>query len=119
MVTKEHHLVKLVKLVNEVYHESPCDSTAPGRPPLYTPHMMLKVYLVMMVKKIKTYQALHRYLRQNPKLLQACGLRSVPSRRTLSRRLKSFSPGVADADPRSGQADNRRGNRQSKGNGDG
>lgn len=104
MVTKEHHLVKLMKLVSEVYHSFPSDSTVRGRPPLYTPRMMLKVYLVMVLKKIKTFQALHRYLEQNPPVLQACDLRSVPSRRTLSRRLKSFSPGGEKANPGFGQA---------------
>ena len=103
MVTKEHHLVKLVKLVNKVYHIFPSDSTVRGRPPLYAPFMMLKIYLVMMVKMIKTFKALHRYLEQNPHVVEACGLKSIPSRRTLSRRLKSFSPGGAQADTGFGQ----------------
>ena len=103
MVTREHHLVKLMKLVNEVYHTFPSDSTVLGRPPLYTPLMMLKVYLVMVIKKIKTFQALHRYLEQNAPVCEACGLKSVPSRRTLARRLKSFSPGGAQANSSFGQ----------------
>lgn len=104
MVTKEHHLVKLVKLVNEVYHSFPSDSTVRGRPPLYTPPVMLTVYVVMALKKLKSFQALHRYLEQNPRVAEACGLRSVPSRRTLSQRLKSFSPGTQEANPGSGRA---------------
>ncbi len=59
---------------------------------------MFKVFLGRVLKRIKHFKTLHKVLAQNPTIRQACGLHALPDRRTLGRRLKSFSPGAWEAD---------------------
>jgi hypothetical protein len=61
-----------------------------GRPRVYADGVMLKVFLLMTLQRIGTYQGLHRYLAEEPRLRERLGLPRLPSRRTLGRRLKSF-----------------------------
>ena len=63
-----------------------------GRPPIYSNEVLTKVYFVMLSKGIKEFKALWRYLRDNPKVRKKCGSRQLPSRTTLSRRMRNFSP---------------------------
>jgi transposase len=63
-----------------------------GRPATYSEEVMTKVYFVMLSKGIKEFKALWRYLKDNPQVRKKCGLKQLPSRTTLSRRMRNFSP---------------------------
>lgn len=63
-----------------------------GRPPLYSNDVLTKVYFTMLTKGIKEFKALWRYLKDNPEIREKCGLKQLPSRTTLSRRMRNFSP---------------------------
>lgn len=63
-----------------------------GRPSIYSDDVMAKVSFVMLTKGIKEFKALWRYLKENPEIREKCGLKTLPHRTTLMRRLKNFSP---------------------------
>ncbi len=92
MVNNNSPLVQILSLVDEVYEAEGPKPMGRGRPRTYQDLVILKVFIVMVIKRIKTFKGLHRYLLQNPTIQRRCGLPSLPSRRTLGRRLKSFSP---------------------------
>lgn len=103
MVKNPAALVKLLDLVDETVRDG--DGRRPrGRPPVYADGAMLKVFLVMTLHRIGTYQGLHRFLADEPLLRERLGLARLPSRRTLGRRLKSFL-----REPGNGQAGRRQG----------
>ena len=103
MVAEDHTLIKLLALVDELYVEKDDAPPSRGRPPNYPDLVMLKVFIVMSLKRIKHFKTLHRFLEQNPRIRESCGLCSLPSRRTLGRRLKSFSPFAQEADTNLGE----------------
>ena len=92
MVNNNNPLVEILRLVDEVSEAEGYKPMGRGRPRTYQDLVILKVFIVMVIKRIKTFKGLHRYLFQNPTIQRLCGLPSLPSRRTLGRRLKSFSP---------------------------
>jgi hypothetical protein len=92
MVNNNNHLVQILRLVDDVYEAEDPKPIGRGRPKTYRDLVVLKIFIVMVIKRIKTFKGLHRYLQQNPTIQKHCGLPSLPSRRTLGRRLKSFSP---------------------------
>ncbi|HEU5394561.1 MAG TPA: hypothetical protein VFV36_07125 [Candidatus Methylomirabilis sp.] len=89
MVTNQAALVKLLDLVDETVLDGD-GRRLRGRPRVYGDGVMLKVFLLMTLQRIGTYQGLHRYLAEEPLLRERLGLPRLPSRRTLGRRLKSF-----------------------------
>ena len=92
MVSKTSSLIKLLKLMDEVYELEEQEQKGRGRPKIYSQLTILKVFVVMILKKIKSFKGLHRYLEQNPTVRKYCSLKSVPDRITLGRRLKVISP---------------------------
>lgn len=98
MVTNRAALVKLLDLVDESVREGD-GRRLRGRPRVYADGVMLKVFLVMTLQRIGTYQGLHRYLAEEPLLRERLGLPRLPSRRTLGRRLKSFLREQGDGAP--------------------
>ena len=111
MVAEDHTLIKLLALVDELYAEEEDSPRPVGRPPDYTELVMLKVFIVMVLKRIKHFKTLHKFLDQNPTICKACGLPSLPDRRTLGRRLKSFPPFAQETDSSFWQETGRRGHR--------
>jgi transposase len=63
-----------------------------GRPAKYSDEVMTKISFVMLSKGIKEFKALWRYLKDNPQVRKSCGLKQLPDRTTLMRRLKNFPP---------------------------
>jgi len=63
-----------------------------GRPAKYSDDTMAKVSFVMLTEGIKEFKALWRYLKAHPEIRKKCGLKELPDRTTLMRRLKNFSP---------------------------
>lgn len=63
-----------------------------GRPPSYREVAMLKAFVLMMGKQIKTFSGLWSYLSQQPEVARRCGFETLPHRCTFSRRLKAISP---------------------------
>lgn len=98
MVSETSPLIKLLKLMDEVYDSKEQEEKGRGRPKVYSQLTILKVFVVMMLKKIKSFKGLHRYLEQNPTVCEYCGLPRLPDRRTLGRRLKVISPSSQEAD---------------------
>jgi len=98
MVAEGHTLIRLLKIVDELYQKEKEVKRNRGRPVHYSELVMLKIFLVMVLKRIKHFKSLPKFLAQNPRLREACGLQSLPDRRTLGRRLKSFSPLALGAD---------------------
>lgn len=63
-----------------------------GRPAKYSDDTISKISFVMLSKGIKEFKALWRYLKAHPEIRKSCGLKTLPDRTTLMRRLKNFSP---------------------------
>jgi hypothetical protein len=72
-----------------------------GRPYVYTQTVMLRCFVVRMWFRLDSNRALHDFLAMdhypyNRKVLKACGLTSLPDRRTFDRRLKTISPDIKE-----------------------
>ena len=69
-----------------------------GRPYVYSPTVILRCFIVRLWFRIDSNNALHTFLildcQYNRKLALACGLVSIPSRRTFDRRLKTISTDI-------------------------
>ena len=63
-----------------------------GHPYVYSPTVILRCFIVRIWFRIDSNNALHEFLmaesRYSRKLMAACGLKSIPDRRTFDRRLK-------------------------------
>jgi hypothetical protein len=69
-----------------------------GRPYVYSPTIILRCFIVRLWFRLDSNNALHTFLsmdcQYNHKLALACGLVSIPSRRTFDRRLKAISTDI-------------------------
>ena len=92
MITAEHPLLQLLALIDMVWNEVEGDKVKRGAPKLYSEKTMFKVYLVSLLKKLWQHRSVWRYLSGTPVVAKACGLASIPDRRTLDRRLVEIAP---------------------------
>ena len=71
-----------------------------GRPYVYSPTVILRCFIVRIWFRLDSNNALHIFLNTdchyNRKLALACGLLSIPCRRTFDRRLKTISTDVKE-----------------------
>ena len=69
-----------------------------GRPYVYSTTIILRCFIVRLWFRLDSNNALHTFLNTdcqfNQKLALACGLVSIPSRRTFDRRLKTISSDI-------------------------
>jgi len=82
MITNDHPLLQLLALVDLVWVEP-----SPTTPKVYSEQTMFKIYLVGVLKQLWSRRSLWRYLANMPLVAAACGLRRIPDRRTLDRRM--------------------------------
>ena len=71
-----------------------------GRPYVYTPTVILRCFIVRIWFRLDSNNGLHTFLdtdcQYNRKLVLACGLITIPSRRTFDRRLKTISTDIKE-----------------------
>ena len=71
-----------------------------GRPYVYTPTVILICFIVRIWFRLDSNNGLHTFLdtdcQYNRKLVLACGLITIPSRRTFDRRLKTISTDIKE-----------------------
>ncbi len=71
-----------------------------GRPYVYSPTVIVRCFVVRIWFRLDSNNALHIFLNTgchyNRKLALACGLLSIPRRRTFDRRLKTISTDVKE-----------------------
>jgi hypothetical protein len=71
-----------------------------GRPYVYSPTVILRCFIVRIWFRLDSNNALHTFLdmdcQYNRKLALACGLVSIPCRRTFDRRLKVISMDIKE-----------------------
>ncbi|MER5176549.1 MAG: transposase [Candidatus Nitrosocosmicus sp.] len=71
-----------------------------GRPYVYSPTVILRCFIVRIWFRIDSNNALHTFLKldcyYNRKLAVACGLVTIPHRRTFDRRLKTMSTDIKE-----------------------
>jgi hypothetical protein len=72
-----------------------------GRPYAYPPTVILRCFVVRIWLRLDSNRALHNFLATdyypyNRKIMKACGLTSLPNRRTFDRRLKTISPDIKE-----------------------
>ncbi len=89
MVSPSHPIIRLLQALDEVYPKTKPRKKR-GRPPVYSELVMVKIMLVMLLKKIKKYKQLERYLNLNPTIAIACGLERSPHRKTLQQRIEGL-----------------------------
>ena len=69
-----------------------------GRPYVYSPTIILRCFIVRLWFRLDSNNALHTFLdtdcQYNRKLALACGLVTIPSRRTFDRRLNTISTDI-------------------------
>jgi len=92
MIAKADLIVQLLKLVDEVWQSGQVDAHRRGAPKVYSEQSMFKVNLVNVLKHLWSHRSVWRVLTTYPALQQACGLKRVPDRRTLDRRLAKLAP---------------------------
>ena len=63
-----------------------------GRPRSYSDDGFMQLLIVMIVHEEPTFLGLKRFLLVHPDICKKCGFDTVPSRRTLSRRLQRLMP---------------------------
>lgn len=89
-------LLRLLRLVDSVSWPSPPPRR--GRPYVYTFPVVLKCFIVRVWQRIDSTRGLHAFLTMekpyNRAVCRACLNGSIPSRRTLDRRLKALPPMV-------------------------
>ena len=90
METTDNHLLKLLEKIGEIH--APPTQPKLGHPYDYSELVMLKVFLLMILKKIKQFTALYRYLSAHPEMRSACGLVQMPDESTIRKRLKQLAP---------------------------
>ena len=70
----------------------------PGRPYVYSPTVILRCFIVRIWFRLDSNRVLHEYLAMdlpyNRRIMKACGLIKVPSRRTFDRRLYTISTDI-------------------------
>ena len=71
-----------------------------GRPYVYSPTVILRCFIVRIWFRLDSNNALHTFLNMdcqyNSKLAVACGLITIPCRRTFDRRLKTISADIKE-----------------------
>lgn len=89
MYTNDSHLVKLLI---EIVEKIPIYTIKRrGRPYIYAPKVLVKAFMVMVYFRLESYRSLSRFLVNHQEFREACGLtKTIPSYRTLSRRLKTL-----------------------------
>ncbi|MFL5628240.1 MAG: transposase [Ktedonobacteraceae bacterium] len=92
MITKDHPLIQLLEVIDMVWVETEGVGIKRGAPKYYSEQTMFKVYVVSLLKKVWERRSLWRYLSSMPIVAYACGLRRIPDRRTLDRRLVESAP---------------------------
>lgn len=92
MLTTDNHLIKILEKVGQIY--APPTKAKPGRPYYYSELVMLRIFLLMVLKRIKEFAALYRYLQAHAAQRAACGLEHMPDESTLRKRLKKLRPAV-------------------------
>lgn len=90
MLTTDNHIIKILEKVGEIY--APPTKPKPGHPYEYSELVMLRVFLLMVLKRIKEFAALYRYLQAHTAQRVACGLEHMPDESTLRKRLKKLKP---------------------------
>ena len=90
MVSPSHPIIRLLQVLDEVYPKIKPRKKR-GKPLVYSELVMVKIMLVMLLKKIKKYKQLERYLNLNPTIARACGLERSPHRKTLKQRIEGLS----------------------------
>ena len=72
-----------------------------GRPYVYPPTVILRCFVVRIWLRLDSNRALHGFLAMdcypyNRKIMKACGLTSLPDRRTFDRRLANISSDIKE-----------------------
>src|SRR6476660_3523336 len=71
-----------------------------GRPYIYSPTVILRCFVVRIWLRLDCNRSLHEYLAMdypyNRRVLRACGLTSLPDRRTFDRQLKTISADIKE-----------------------
>lgn len=93
MRKKSSRLIRLLKLLRHIpipmlYRK--IRQMKRGRPIIYGSRSMMAVLIVMMARRIRSIKGVHKFLRENPHIRRYCGLRRLPDRVTLSRRLRNL-----------------------------
>jgi hypothetical protein len=92
MENTDNHLIKLLEKVDEIYE--PPNQPKRGHPYEYSELVMLKVFLLMVLKRIKQFAVIFRYLAAHPAERASCGLEQMPDESTLRKRLKKLAPAL-------------------------
>lgn len=89
MVSPSHPIINLLHVLDKVYPKTK-PRRKRGKPKIYSELVIVKIALVMLLKKIKKYKQLERYINFNPTIANACGLDKSPDRTTLKRRIEDL-----------------------------
>ena len=95
-MTRNYLLVKLLSLIDQVPLPSEDRPKKRGRPYVYPTRLIIKLWLVMIFRRIRSAYALHRFLSQDLPEIQELrkvlfGDGPMPSRRTIERRLSTLA----------------------------
>lgn len=93
MRKKSSRLISLLKLIQHIpipMRYKKIKQMKRGRPIIYGSRSMIAVLVVMMARPIRSIKGVHKFLRENPHIRRYCGLRRLPDRVTLSRRLRNL-----------------------------
>jgi Transposase domain (DUF772) len=94
MVSSQNHLLNLIEMAKEIYQEAKAEHIRRGHPYEFPDWAIFLAFTVMVLKRLKQFSALHTFLKNNPEVRRACGLKRLPHRTTFSRRLKRLAPTI-------------------------
>jgi hypothetical protein len=95
MIARNALLVRLLALVDQVLLPSQYQQPRRERPYVYPTRLIIKLWLVMVFRRIRSAYTLHRFLQQDQPEAQELrealfGSDPIPSRRTIERRLATL-----------------------------
>lgn len=90
----------LLLFLNSCWQQRPNQKPQRGKPPVYSPMSMLLFFMLMALKKIYAFKAMHKWAKANHGLL---GWQKAPDRKTIRRRflalptlIQALMPAIAD-----------------------
>ncbi len=84
--------VRIYFTLYEAFEQGPMASSHRGHPFDYETKCLILFFTIMLIRRIHTFKAQHRWLEHHPHELPRLGFQTIPNRTTLSRRYRQLYP---------------------------
>jgi hypothetical protein len=94
IIAEVKSILKMDKIKKYLDKNFEIKNQLPGRPSSYPEQSMIALLLIMVFKNLHSFRQYFEYLKQNPSILSCFGLKKIPCRHTLVRRMKQLRPTI-------------------------